>query len=77
MALAAYLCIEGEELKEFQWEMGSCFFMFEETDDLLDAVADFVSGDARVDPRKYNMQFAQIKRRMFASKPEKTTAAAS
>lgn len=75
MALASYLSMEGNEIIKFHWELGSCFFVFTETDDLLDAVNDFVGGYARVDPRKYNMTFAQIKRRMFASKPERTAAA--
>lgn len=65
MALAAYLMIELRADPTLHWEMESCFFEFEETDDLLDAVHDFVSGESRIEPRTYNMAFAKLKKAVF------------
>lgn len=68
MALAAYLMIEFEETPGLHWEMGTCFFAFDngdEDDVFLDAVRDFVSGKASVEPRKYNMAFAKLKKAAF------------
>lgn len=76
MALAAFLQLEGHEVVRMRWEIGSCYFVFKETDDLLDLVQDFVSDDAQVSPRRYNMTFAALKKRMFQSRP-KTAAAAT
>ena len=66
MALAAYLMIELKAEPNLQWEMESCFFEFDESDDLLDAVQDFVSGDSRIEPRTYNMAFAKLKKAVFS-----------
>lgn len=65
MALAAYLMVSLRVEPDLKWEMESCFFEFEETDDLLDAVQDFVSGDARIEPRTFNMVFGKLKKAVF------------
>lgn len=75
MALAAYLMFMGDDVKDLEWEMDSCYFCFEETDDLLDHVQDFVSGDALVEPRRFNMIFGQLKKRMFGNKPRRSAIA--
>lgn len=65
MALAAYLMVELKNDPTLQWEMESCYFEFGETDDLLDAVQDFVSGESLIEPRMYNMAFAKLKKAVF------------
>lgn len=65
MGLAAYLLLELKVEPTLQWEMESCYFEFVDTDDLLDAVQDFVSGDSRIEPRTYNMAFAKLKKAVF------------
>lgn len=79
-SLATYLMIQGAEVKRFEWEKTfrwECYFVFTETDDLLDDVADYVGGAAQVEPRRFNLTYAQLKKRMFASKPEANTPAAT
>lgn len=65
MGLAAYLLLELKVEPTLRWEMESCYFEFVDTDDLLDAVQDFVSGDSRIEPRTYNMAFAKLKKAVF------------
>lgn len=66
MALATFLSIQLETDPELEWEMSSCYFSYEETPELLDAVQTFVMGNALVEPREYNMEFAKIKKAVFA-----------
>jgi len=66
MALSAYLMIELKTDPALRWEMESCYFEFVETDDLLDAVQDFVSGESLIEPRTYNMAFAKLKKAVFS-----------
>lgn len=69
MSLAAFLVLEDQKCIEMKWDMGSCYFVFEECDDLLDLVQDFVSDEATVSPRRYNMTFAALKKEMFNNRP--------
>lgn len=68
MSLAAFLCLEGEELLDYQWERDSCWFVFEKTQSLMDSVTDFISGNALVEPSRYNTVFSEIKKKMFGSR---------
>lgn len=68
MGLAAFLTLEGHEVQEMEWELDSCYFVFHETEGLLTLLSKFVSGDACVEPRRYNMNFASLKKKMFASR---------
>lgn len=79
-SLATYLIIQGSEVLRFEWEKTfrmECYFVFKETDDLLDDVADYIGGAAQVEPRRFNLTYAQLKKQMFASKPEPNTTAAA
>jgi hypothetical protein len=67
MALAAFLLVEFGEDPFLVWEMSSCYFVFKEPDDVfLEAVQDFFSGKATIEPRKYNMAFAKLKKAVFS-----------
>lgn len=68
MGLASYLSLEGQDVKEMEWEMESCYFVFEDNEDIRVLTTKFVSGDACVEPRRYNMSFASLKKKMFSSK---------
>lgn len=68
-ALAAFLVTCGQEVTDYEWERTSCYFVFTESDDLLDAVEDFIGDNANVNPREYNMALVAIKRAMFDRKP--------
>lgn len=67
--LAAYLQMMGMPIIRTEWEDGSCYWKFDDTDELADAVADFEGGKALVDPNKFNDVVADIKRSMFIGTP--------
>lgn len=71
MALAAFLCLEFD-IVDVIWEdsswRGSFFWHFTDTEDLADAVSDYMGGLASVDPRKYNDAVSRLKRDMFDQK---------
>lgn len=69
MSLAAFLKVKGHNVVRMAWEEDSCYFLFSETDALLDDVYDFVADEARVNPREYNMTFGSLKKAMFSSRP--------
>lgn len=68
MSLAAYLEYQGHTCVDMEWEEESCFFVFEHGDDLVECAADFVGDRAQVKPRRYNMVFGSLKKKMFANK---------
>lgn len=72
MALAAYLQFHFP-IREVRWEQsngwrGSCFWYFDDSDDLADQVADFIGGAAQVDPKEYNDIVGRMKKQMFEMK---------
>jgi hypothetical protein len=69
MALAAYLMYLGHELQDLEWELTSCYFLFEETMELSTSVVDFFTDRATVAPQRYNTTFSQLKKRVFDENP--------
>jgi hypothetical protein len=66
MSLAAYLGLIGNEYVRMEIEGDSCYWVFNETDDLADEVLTFLEGKAQVEPNQFNARFAALKRDMFA-----------
>lgn len=71
--LAAYLSLMGFTVVSIEWQGGSCYWTFEDGEQLADAVADFEGGKARVDPNRFNDAVADIKRSMFVGPLRKGT----
>jgi len=68
MDTAAYLIYSNHECLDMEWEEESCFFVFEHSDELVECVADFIGDIAQVSPRRYNIVFGNLKKRMFANR---------
>ena len=66
MALVAFLSLQGIEHMNMERNGRSCFWYFEESDELHDKVDEYLQGDGLVEPRAFNDTFARIKRDMFA-----------
>lgn len=65
MALVTFLKCKGYTVQGVKLEGGTCYWFFRVSDGLIDAIDDFSSGDALVEPKEYNRQFSQTKRDMF------------
>lgn len=67
MALVAYLATLGKRhiRMEVDRDPVSCYWVFEETDDLGDVVLDFLEGSGTVEPKSFNNLMAQLKNDMF------------
>ena len=66
MSLAAFLSLTLEQDPEIEWEMESCYFVFDKCDQLIDAVAGFLSDTVKVSPRQYNLEMAKMKKAIFS-----------
>jgi hypothetical protein len=75
LALATYLIIVEQNLSRIQWDesfgRSSCQWVFEDTEELADYVADFEGGNARVDPKSFNFLFGRMKREMMEAMPQR------
>ena len=69
MALAAYLKCLGHRYVRMEIDESnhpvSCFWVFEETDELTDEVFKYLEGDGLVEPKGFNNNVAQLKNGMF------------
>jgi len=65
MALVTFLKCTGYTVQGVRLEGSTCYWFFRVSEGLIDAIDDFSSGDALVEPREYNRQFSQTKREMF------------
>lgn len=65
MALAAYLGCIGHKYVRMELDEESCYWVFNETEDLTDEVFTFLEGKGSVEPNKFNSNFASLKRDMF------------
>lgn len=59
-AVAAYLVFCGHEVVDSLWEGESCTFFFDHTEDLSEAFAQYVSGQASVEPVQYSTCYGQV-----------------
>lgn len=66
LSLAAYLAYELGEDPSMEWEQGSCLFVFTDSGDIGPAVQAYISGDATVEPREYNLEHGKLKKAMFS-----------
>jgi len=69
MSMVTYLKLCGHQVQKVEWDGGSCYWTFDRSDLLESAVDEFISGEARVEPREYNRQYAKVKDQMFAAAP--------
>lgn len=69
LALATYLVVSGNgTIKlELEWDgdIAYGYFVFRMSDSLLDDVEDFISGNARVEPREYSRRFGRMKKSVY------------
>ena len=69
MALVAFLICSGLNAKRLEIEntsaVPSCYWVFEESDDLPDQLMTYMEGKALVEPNQFNTTFAKLKRDMF------------
>lgn len=65
MAMVAYLATKDINYIRMERNRRSCFWYFEDTDELRDEVDAFTQGDALVEPSTFNENFGRIKREMF------------
>lgn len=73
MSLATTLTIEGHTAQQVGWIGEDCYWWFLITDDLMDAIAAFDSGESRVEPREYNRTFHKVRKQMYATKDRATS----
>jgi hypothetical protein len=71
MGTVAYLKYQGYECQEVMFEDGNCRWTFFATESLLEALDDFVTGQARVEPKSYNASFAAVKRELHGALGER------
>lgn len=65
LSLASFLSHNGHEAEPV-WDGNVCSFKFKiEGDRLLQLVSSYASGEALVEPRRYNRTFAEMKAKMF------------
>lgn len=65
MGVVAYLRHEGYEPQEIIWEDDMCKWVFFRTEGLMNSIDEYASGNAQVEPKKYNSFFAKVKRETF------------
>lgn len=73
LALVTYLVLQDHDILRNEWQeiypgRKSCVWLFEESDELADDVADFEGGVATVDPKTFNYVYGKLKRDMLASR---------
>ena len=72
LALVAYLVIQEHDILRTEWVdtfgRNSCSWVFPESADLADDVADFEGGNALVDPKVFNYVFGKLKREMMSDR---------
>ena len=67
LSIAAFLSLSLGVDPVLEWEMSSCYFVFEPGEDLNQLVYEYVSGAAMVEPCAYNLEHGKIKKAMFSS----------
>ena len=67
MSLAAFLAIKFPVLS-VEWHGNSCYWFFEDSDELADEVSDYAGDIAKVNPREHSSMVGRLKREMFSVK---------
>lgn len=65
MSLAAFLHMAHPVLRTEWVNQRTCAWVFEITPDMPDLIAEFESGEARVDPVEYNSSYGKLKQESF------------
>lgn len=72
LALVTYLVMQDHEVLRTEWidtyGRDSCAWVFPESAELADDVADFEGSNALVDPKTFNYVFGRIKKDMMADR---------
>lgn len=71
--LAAYLLYLDHECKGIEWERGAGYFCFTRSEQVLEAATTFMGDEAVVNPKRYSMCFAELKRELFRTNPNPPT----
>jgi hypothetical protein len=72
MPVVAYLRLIGFQVQQVGWNGRNCWWIFDKTDGLLEAMDQYAAGAARVEPREYNRCFETTRREFFDSDPDPT-----
>lgn len=62
MALVSFLKINDHTPQAIRWEGDSCYWYFDKSNNLMELVEEFMTGEALVEPREYNRVFGLTKR---------------
>lgn len=68
MALVTFLKIKGHTVQGTRMEGATCYWFFRMSENLVDCIDEFASGNGRVEPREYNRVFSQTKGEFFHEK---------
>jgi cold shock CspA family protein len=69
MGLASYVSMHLD-IVDVAWEGDSCYWHFDDTDELEELVTEYLFGSPVADVRKFNEQNAKLKRTLFRGKTE-------
>lgn len=70
LGLVSYLRYCGFHEASAVWNDHWCSWNFEPSSDLLKATEDFFQGKATVDPQKFFLEVAEVKKSMYRAKPK-------
>ena len=74
MAMVTWLRIQGHTPQDVDWNGDTCYWTFLHNELLLQAVKEFMTGEARVDPKEYNKIFGKTKDEFYQSKRDQAAA---
>lgn len=67
-SLASFLTYHEHEILSFEWDTLKCSFVFRWSPDLDRLIDEFDEGQARVEPEKYTMVSARVRKAMFEAR---------
>lgn len=73
MAMVTYLKISGHAVQRVLWEAGTCYWLFRASEFMLSQMEQFLSGQARIEPREFNRVFSHTKREFYDTNPSNVT----
>jgi len=70
ISLATFLALCLNIDPEFEWnlDLTSCVFVFPRSDALVEHVANYVSGEALVEPKSYHIRASKLRLAMFGDR---------
>lgn len=76
ITLAAWLRM-SLPLQDTEWDYDKCSWIFEDSDELADRVAEYIGGQAEANLKEYNQIIANMKREMYDEQRARRDARAS